>query len=99
MLDARILLTPGHMARNITSMQLPPMLACTPYLRSWRQYLIQRDQNKCNFPVPDTMEVLGQVRRGKDNAETHQAIAPRLKVHHREPHSPKLVRATTGKVM
>lgn len=33
------------------------------------------------------------------DAETHQAMAPLLKVHHKEPHSPKLVRATTGKVM
>jgi hypothetical protein len=29
---ARILSTLGHIARNITSMQFPPMLACTPYL-------------------------------------------------------------------
>lgn len=55
-----ILFTLGHIARNITSMQLPPMLAWTPYQM--------------------------------------QAMTPRLKVHHKEPHNPKLVRATTGKV-
>jgi len=53
--------TLGHIARNITRMHVPPMLACTPY---------------------------------------HiQAIAPRLKTHHKLPKTPKLVRATTGNVI
>ena len=37
------------------------------------------------------VEDFGELRR-------HSPITPRLKVHHRLPYRPKLVRATTGKV-
>jgi hypothetical protein len=43
---ARMLLTLGHIARSITSMQLPPILACTPY-----QMLLATKNNKL-APAP-----------------------------------------------
>jgi hypothetical protein len=42
-----MLLTLGHIARSITSMQLPPMLACTPY----QMLYVSAIRTKINFAM------------------------------------------------
>jgi hypothetical protein len=49
-------------------------------------------------PVPDTISPGSGKEKIDRNAWTYQAIAARLNVVHKLPYSPKLVRATTGKV-
>ena len=81
--------------------------ACNRHLCSLVRHTLVRKQPfniankykyKCSIPYTKAGGY-NQDKLAERVARTYQAIAPLLKVHHREPHSPKLVRATTGKLL
>jgi hypothetical protein len=80
--------TLGHIDRNITFMQSPPILAWTPY-----QML--REASCQHEPI----EVCFDLSSRYDRHMTYHAITPLLKTHHRLPQMPKEARATTGNVI
>src|SRR6266851_808456 len=81
-----MLFTLGHIDRNITFMQSPPML-------TWTSYQILRVAS-CRWRAVGVYLYRDMTR----NMAYHE-IAPLLKVHHKLPQIPKEARATTGNVV